>query len=83
MLPSACNRDRMRLGIDAVLDQFRDGLQRATCESAMMVMAFQSSPILSLPRRRLGSPAASARIASVNAVILARSVAVPTSAPGD
>jgi hypothetical protein len=73
----------MRLGINAVLDQFRDGFQGLLCESAMMVMAFQSSPILSLPRRLPGSPAASARIASVNAVILARSVAATTSAPRD
>ena len=46
---AARDGDGLGVRIDAVLDELRDRLQGLLCESAMIRIAFQSSPIRSLP----------------------------------
>ena len=49
LLAAACDGDHVGVGVDAVLDELRNRLERVALRSAMIRMAFQSSPILSLP----------------------------------
>jgi hypothetical protein len=49
LLAPACDRDGLGAGVDAVFDELRKAFKGLLCESAMMRIAFQSSPIFSLP----------------------------------
>ena len=46
---AAGDRDVLRLRVDAVLDELGNALSGLLCDSAIMRIAFQSSPIRSLP----------------------------------
>jgi hypothetical protein len=49
VLPTTRDRDLPRVRLDAVLDELGNSFQRVLCDRAMIRIAFQSSPIRSLP----------------------------------